>query len=53
MVLASQRDPGRVPADIVERLKAVGLWNIDPLNLFRIGWHSEPVESGGVTIRSF
>jgi cysteine synthase len=45
--LAQQRDPGRIPPAIVGRLKSVGLWDIDPLNLFRITWHNEPVESGG------
>jgi len=42
-----QRDPGLVPRKIVEKLKGVGLWDIDPLNLFRITWHNEPVERGG------
>jgi cysteine synthase A len=42
-----QRDPGLIPAGIVERLKKVGLWDLDPLNLFRITWHNEPVARGG------
>ena len=45
--IAQQKDPGRVPADIRERLKNVGLWDIDPANLFRITWKNEPVEFGG------
>jgi cysteine synthase len=28
-------------------LKNVGLWDVNPLNLFRITWHNEPVASGG------
>ena len=28
-------------------LKDVGLWDINPLNLFRITWKNEPVASGG------
>jgi len=44
---AQQKDPGLVPDDIAERLKHVGLWDIDPANLFRITWKNEPVEHGG------
>ncbi len=44
---AQMRDPSRIPADVVERLRGVGLWDIDPLNLFRISWRNEPVEKGG------
>jgi cysteine synthase len=42
-----QKDPGRIPEAIVSRLKKIGLWDIDPLNLFRITWHNEPVARGG------
>jgi cysteine synthase len=42
-----QKDPGRIPEVIVSRLKNIGLWDIDPLNLFRITWHNEPVAHGG------
>jgi cysteine synthase len=42
-----QKDPGRIPGAIVSRLKNIGLWDIDPLNLFRISWHNEPVARGG------
>ncbi len=42
-----QRDPGLIPDAIVSRLKTIGLWDIDPLNLFRITWHNEPVAHGG------
>jgi cysteine synthase A len=42
-----QRDPGLIPDDIISKLKTVGLWDIDPLNLFRITWHNEPVVHGG------
>jgi len=45
--LAQQRDPSKIPAAIVNKLKNVGLWDINPLNLFRITWHNEPVTSGG------
>jgi cysteine synthase A len=45
---AQMRDPARVPETIRERLKGVGLWDVDPANLFRISWKNEPVESGGL-----
>ncbi len=46
--LAQMRDPSLVPAGVKERLKGVGLWDIDPLNLFRITWRNEPKEAGGL-----
>ncbi len=45
---AQQRDPRLVPAAIRQRLAGVGLWDVDPLNLFRITWKNEPRESGGL-----
>ena len=42
-----QRDPSLIPPAIVARLKEVGLWDINPLNLFRITWHNEPTPHGG------
>ncbi len=44
---AQMRDPSKVPAEIVDRLRAVGMQDVDPLNLFRITWKNEPVASGG------
>lgn len=44
---AQQKDPRLVPDTIRERLKNVGLWDIDPANLFRITWKNEPVAHGG------
>ncbi len=41
------RDPGLIPDAIVSRLKDVDLWDLDPLNLFRISWHNKPVPHGG------
>jgi cysteine synthase len=44
---AQMRDPGTIPAEVLHRLESVGLWDLDPLNLFRISWHNQPVEKGG------
>jgi len=46
--LAQQRDPNLVPDEIKQRLKKIGLWEVHPLNLFRITWHNQPVEEGGL-----
>lgn len=40
-------DPGLIPEIIVNKLGDVGLWDLNPLNLFRINWHNEPEDSGG------
>ncbi|MCK4804334.1 MAG: pyridoxal-phosphate dependent enzyme, partial [Spirochaetes bacterium] len=45
--ITQMKDPGSIPDKIKERLKGVGLWDVDPLNLFRITWKNEPKESGG------
>jgi cysteine synthase len=42
-----QRHPEKIPAAITRRLADVGLWDLNPLNLYRITWHNEPVASGG------
>ena len=45
--LAELRNPTTVPDPIQHRLSQVGLWDVDPANLFRITWRNEPVEYGG------
>jgi cysteine synthase len=40
------RHPERIPAEVVEGLKTVGLWDLNSLNLFRIHWKND-VRSGG------
>ena len=42
-----QRQPDLIPDTIVAKLKSIGLWDLDPLNLFRITWHNEPIPHGG------
>ncbi len=45
---AEQKDPRRVPEKVLARLRNVGLWDVDPINLFRITWKNEPQERGGL-----
>ena len=42
------RQPELIPQPILERLKNIGLWDINPLNLFRITWKNEPLPFGGL-----
>jgi hypothetical protein len=46
--LAQQKNPALIPAKILEQLREVGLWDLNPLNLFRITWHNEPRSQGGL-----
>ncbi len=41
------QDPALIPAEIKERLGNIGLWDLNPTNLFRISWHNDPVLHGG------
>ncbi|MCP4306694.1 MAG: pyridoxal-phosphate dependent enzyme, partial [bacterium] len=41
------RDPSLIPDSIKSELNSVGLWDLNPLNLFRINWHNDPIASGG------
>ena len=44
---AMMKDPDRIPAEVKEKLKNVGLWDINPLNIYRITWKNAPQEHGG------
>jgi cysteine synthase A len=44
---AQMKDPARIPPAIKERLAQVGLWDVNPLNLFRITWKNAPQAKGG------
>ncbi|OUM19590.1 pyridoxal-phosphate dependent enzyme [Butyricicoccus porcorum] len=46
--IAQMKNPETVPEAIQQKLKTVGLWDVNPLNLFRITWKNEPKESGGL-----
>ncbi len=43
-----QINPELVPDKIKNQLKNLGLWDVNPLNLFRITWKNEPVSRDGV-----
>jgi len=38
---AQMRDPQLIPDSIKARLKGVGLWDVNPVNLFRITWKND------------
>ncbi len=44
---AEMKNPDLIDGGIKNQLKDVGLWDVNPLNLYRITWHNEPVEKGG------
>ncbi len=44
---AEMKNPKLIDESVKKQLKNVGLWDVNPLNLFRITWHNEPVEKGG------
>lgn len=41
--LAQQRDPALVPPAVTRALPGLDMQAVDPLNLFRITWHNDPV----------
>ncbi|MGD0037539.1 MAG: pyridoxal-phosphate dependent enzyme [Bacteroidota bacterium] len=43
---AQMRDPKLIPDDVKKQLPAIGLWDVNPLNLFRITWKND-VKTGG------
>ena len=46
--IAQMQHPETIPEKIQEKLKTVGLWDVNPLNLFRITWKNEAKETGGL-----
>jgi cysteine synthase len=38
---AQMRDPSLVPENIKNKLKGAGLWDVNPINLFRITWKND------------
>ena len=41
------RYPELIPPKIKDKLKNIGLWDLNSLNLFRITWKNEPTDFGG------
>ncbi len=44
---SQMRNPETVPETIQKELSQIGLWDVNPRNLFRITWKNEPVGFGG------
>ncbi|MEG1879079.1 MAG: pyridoxal-5-phosphate-dependent protein subunit beta, partial [Pseudoflavonifractor sp.] len=45
---AQMKHPETIPGKLQDQLKNVGLWDVNPLNLFRITWKNEPKDFGGL-----
>ncbi|MCX6269825.1 MAG: pyridoxal-phosphate dependent enzyme [Bacteroidetes bacterium] len=45
---AQMRNPELIPGKMKDELRLTGLWELNPVNLFRISWKNEPVERGGL-----
>jgi cysteine synthase len=44
---AQMKNPALVPDRVREELSRIGLWDVNPRNLFRITWKNEPKANGG------
>ena len=44
---AQMKNPALIPDRIKQELRSVGLWDLNPRNLFRITWKNQPVATGG------
>ncbi len=45
---AQLNDPSLISDTVMKKLANVGLWDVDPVNLFRISWRNEPQTTGGL-----
>ena len=41
------RNPDLIPEKVKSKLQNIGLWDFNPLNLFRISWKNQPQKHGG------
>jgi len=41
------KDPDLIPGKIKDKLRNIGLWDLNSLNMFRITWKNEAVDFGG------
>lgn len=46
--IKQMQHPETIPESIKEKLSKTGLWDVDPVNLFRITWKNEAKETGGL-----
>lgn len=44
---AQMKNPALIPVQVKEALSHIGLWDLDPNNLFRITWKNEPRSRNG------
>ncbi len=44
---AQMKNPALVPPGIQQKLEQTGLWDVAPVNLFRITWKNQPQAKGG------
>ncbi|MBK00624.1 MAG: pyridoxal-5-phosphate-dependent protein subunit beta [Euryarchaeota archaeon] len=44
---AQMIDHHAIPESVKEELRDIGMWDMHPRNLYRIGWHNEAVDHGG------
>lgn len=44
---AQMKEPGKISDNIKKQLRTIGLWDLNPRNLFRISWKNEPISHGG------
>jgi len=44
---AQMKDPTLIPDEMKQSLSGIGLWDLEPENLFRITWKNEPKPMGG------
>ncbi len=44
---AQMKDPSLTPPSVLPKLEQTGLWDVSPVNLFRITWKNQPKAQGG------
>jgi cysteine synthase A len=44
---AQLKDPSLIPLSVKQELSQIGLWDINPRNLYRITWHNQATPKGG------
>jgi cysteine synthase len=44
---SQMKNPALIPDRIKQDLRQIGLWDLNPRNLFRITWKNEPLATGG------